>query len=338
MNIFGKNLETEVAIVAEIGVNHEGSVDSASRLLSLAAESGAHAVKFQSYNPKRYISSSDPERLRRVTEFQLSKKDHYRLASEAEKLGIPFFSTPVTEDMVSILDELCPVFKIASGDITFEPVIRAAASTGKKIILSTGCSSTNEIDQAIGWISDEVGIQKLPEHVILMQCVSAYPTPCDEANVLSIPFLSEKYGFVVGYSNHVVGPEACFAAVALGARLLEVHFTDQKSGRSFRDHSISFEPQELSSLVLSVEKIRSSLGKFEKTLQKSEAGNAKLIRKGIVAAQDLPKGTILSQNDLMFARPATEFSSEMIDDVLGRRLVNAVSSGQMIQRENLIDD
>ena len=92
MNIFGKNLETEVAIVAEIGVNHEGSVDSASRLLRLAAESGAHAVKFQSYNPKRYISSSDPERLKRVIKFQLSKEDHYRLASEAEKLGIPFFS------------------------------------------------------------------------------------------------------------------------------------------------------------------------------------------------------------------------------------------------------
>ncbi len=177
MKLFDKDLNREIAVIAEIGVNHEGDVEVASKLVRLAAEAGADAVKFQTFTPARYASASDPARLERVTGFALDEAAHRRLAKEAESHGIAFFSTPVTEDVVPLLDELCSAFKIASGDLTFEPVIRAAASRGKPVVLSTGLGTLEEVDRAVGWVRDEVGEQALAERLVLMHCISAYPTP-----------------------------------------------------------------------------------------------------------------------------------------------------------------
>ena len=238
MNLFGKDLSRDIAIVAEIGVNHEGDPEKAIELLRLAAAAGADAVKFQSYTPARFISADDPERLKRVTSFALDKDAHIALAREAESLGIHFFSTPVTEDWVEFLGSIGSAMKIASGDLTFEPVIRKAARTGLPMIISTGLGEVKEIDRAVSWVSDEIGEDKLSENLALMHCISAYPTPIEQANVLSVPFLADRYNLTVGYSNHVIGLQPCLAAVALGAQLLEVHFTDNKVDREFRDHCV----------------------------------------------------------------------------------------------------
>ena len=187
MKLFGKDLDTEVAIVAEIGVNHEGDVEAASRLIRLAREAGADAVKLQTYTPERYASASDAARLKRVGSFALSEADLRRLARDADALGIPLFSTPLTEDVVPLLASLFPAIKIASGDLDFEPVIRAAAATGKPILMSTGLGTTPEIETAIGWVRAGSGVQELRDRLILMHCVVAYPTPIEQANVLSIP-------------------------------------------------------------------------------------------------------------------------------------------------------
>lgn len=332
MKLFGKNLTKEVAIVAEIGVNHEGDSEAARRLIRLAAEAGADAVKFQTYTPERFAAADDPARLERVGRFGLSTDTHWTLKREADEAGIVFFSTAVTEDVVPLLAELAPVIKIASGDLNFEPVIRAAAGTGKPIIISTGLGTLDEVDQAVGWVRDEVGASVIAERLILMQCVSAYPTPIEEAGVAAIPLMQERYGVTVGYSNHIIGPEACHAAIALGAPLLEVHFTDQKEGREFRDHALSFEPSDLRDLVERAPRIRACLGAPEKTRMPSEASNLDIARKGVVAARDIPGGTVLARDDLMFARPATEFPANQVDRLVGATLAKPLKRGELVRR------
>ena len=338
MNLFGKDLDRNVPVIAEIGINHEGDLDAALKLMRLAREAGADAAKFQTFTPERYASASDPERLEKVRGFDLGKDGFRQLAEEAAKDGFPIFSTAVSEDVVPFLAELFPAIKIASGDIDFEPVIRAAAGTGLPVILSTGVSTAEEVDAAIGWFRDAAATRDIRDRLILMHCVSAYPTPIEEANTLSIPYLAERTGLRVGYSNHIVGPEACLAAVALGACVIEVHFTDCKTGREFRDHALSCDPDDLAGLVEMAPRIRASLGQPGKERQPSELPNLSAVRKGVVAARDLEAGRVLARDDLMFARPADEVPAAEIDSLPGARIKAAVDKGELIRRDNLERD
>ncbi len=338
MRIFGKDLSHEVPLIAEIGVNHEGDPRKAIELIGLAASAGADAVKFQTYTPERYASASDPERLERVTRFCLERGVWAELAAEARRCGIGFFSTPLTEDAVALLDPYCEVFKIASGDLTFEPVIRNAISTGKPVIISTGAANVNEIAQALAWCRDEKGTEDLTETVILMHCVALYPTPVDHANLRSIPFLAETFGLATGYSNHVIEPEAVIAAVALGARVVEVHFTDQRTGRDFRDHELSADPEILESLSGSIARVRAALGTYEKPVTASECDLQPLIRKGLVASRDLPAGTVLTAGDVMYARPATGFDSGRKGEILGKAISAPIAKGEQFNPDMIDGD
>jgi N,N'-diacetyllegionaminate synthase len=330
MKLFGKDLDVDVVFVAEIGVNHEGSVDKALELLRAAAEAGADAVKFQSFTPHRYVTPAESERFKRVSGFQLDVDAHDRLVAEATRLGVCFLSAAISEDWVPYIAAHSEAVKIASGDLNFEPVIRAAARTGRPVILSVGLGTIEEIDRAVGWVRDEVGASLLAERLILLHCITAYPTPIEQANVLNIPYLRDRYGLIVGYSNHVIGPEACYAAAALGAPLFEVHFTDQKEGRTFRDHALSFEGKDLATLIATVKLIRASLGTPGTMRQPAEVGNLASMRKGITAARDLEPGMVLGQADLAFARPQTGFSCIEVDAVLGRKLSAKVPAGHPI--------
>lgn len=333
MKLFGKDLSNDVALVAEIGVNHEGSVDAAFKLLRLAAEAGADAVKFQSYTPERFISAADPARFERVSRFALDEATHRALAAEAETLGVGFFSAAITEDWVPLLAELGEVIKIASGDITFEPVIRAAAETGRKLIISSGASTVDEVDQAVSWVRDVVGDADLPSRLLVMHCVSAYPTPLEQANLLAIPFMAQRYAPVqIGYSNHVIGPEAAIAAVSMGARVVEMHFTDQKEGRDFHDHSLSADARDIAYLADILPKIAAARGTYAKTVQPCEEAMPPIIRKGIVAARDLVAGTVLAEADMMYSRPASEFSSGDYRRLLGARLNVDCAKGHVIAK------
>lgn len=335
MNLFGKDLDSETVFVAEIGVNHEGDIAAAKRMISLAKEAGAHAAKLQSYTPARYATASDPERLKRVTRFSLTEAQHRQLADHARLTELPLFSTPLTEDWVPLLSELFPVIKIASGDITFRPVLSAAARTGKPIILSTGGSTFDEINQAIAWLRDEIGEEALTDRIMILQCTSSYPCPVDEVNLASIPFLAEKTGLRVGFSNHMIGLEACFAAIALGACLIEAHFTDSRSGRSFRDHELSLEPAEFARLVSEAPKWRSMRGRVGKIVQPSEVSVRPAIRKGVIASHALKPGDVLSLQNLAYARPATEFAASELPALIGRRLKVPVGSGELIRKADL---
>jgi N-acetylneuraminate synthase/N,N'-diacetyllegionaminate synthase len=335
LQLFNRNLDRDVAIVAEIGVNHEGDVRAAERLVDLATESGVDAVKLQTYTPARYASASDPERLERVGRFCLDDEAQRHLKAHATKRGIPLFSTALTEDVVPFLAEWSPAIKIASGDLNFEPVIRAACATGKPVIISTGNGTIEEIDDAVAWCRDVLGDRLLPDRLVLMHCVSAYPTPIEQANVLSVPYLKQRYGLTIGYSNHVIETEAVLAAVALGAQVVEVHMTDQRSGRKFRDHALSLEPAELRALVDSIRRVKDSLGRPGKAVQECERPLREIMRKGVVAARNLDAGTVLAQDDLMFARPAVHIPASEMPRLLGRTLVRAVRHGESILREDL---
>ncbi|THJ23524.1 MAG: hypothetical protein CAF45_007525 [Nitrospira sp. CG24E] len=332
MKLFGRDLNRDVVVVAEIGVNHEGDVETAARLIQLAHEAGADAVKLQTYTPERFASMADPVRFQRVTRFCLDRSAHIRLAERAKQIGAVLFSAAITEDVIPLLAELFPVIKVASGDLNFQPIVRGAAASGKPVILSTGNSTVEEIDQALTWCRAEIGDAHIQDRLALLHCVSAYPVPIEQANLLSIPFLRERFGLVTGYSNHVLGSEAVLAAVALGARIVEVHVTDRREGREFRDHAMSFEPPELARLVVSVRKVAASLGKPGKLLQPSELEIRAAMRKGVVAAHDLLAGTVLSKDDLMYARPASEFPAADLPLLLGRRLKVALRGGDLIPR------
>jgi N-acetylneuraminate synthase/N,N'-diacetyllegionaminate synthase len=335
MKLFGKDLDHNVVVVAEIGVNHEGDPEVAARLIDLAAESGVDAVKLQTYTPERYASASDPERLKRVSRFSLDQVVFRRLVTHADRRGIPLFSTALTEDVVPLLAELCPAIKIASGDLTFEPVVRAATATKKPVIISTGNGTVEEIDCAIAWCRDEIGDARLQDRLVLMHCVSAYPTPIEQANVLSVPYLKQRYGLTTGYSNHVIEPEAVLAAVALGAQVIEVHVTDRKVGREFRDHAMSFEPAEVCALVQSIHRVRASLGSVGKIIQECERPLREVIRKGLVAARKLTAGTVLMKEHVMYARPATKISAGELPDILGKTLMRDLGRGELISRQDL---
>lgn len=331
MKLFNQN----ILIVAEIGVNHEGSFDKAIELTYSAAKAGADIIKFQSYSPERFIAAHDVQRRMRVSQFSLNKMNHLALHKLTQELGVQFMSTPVTEDWVEILEPLCPAFKIASGDITFKPVIKKAAQTGKPLIISTGAATIEEIDQAVSWVREEVGQEQLSKRLVLMHCVAAYPAPIEEANLLSIPFLKDRYGLEVGYSNHVLGIEACLAAVALGASVIEVHFTDQKEGRDFRDHALSFDAKDLTQFIDMARKIKKSLGCYDKSVQSCEKDTIPLIRKGVVAAKTLKAGSVLCEEDLMYARPATEFKSCEVSDLIGKVITQDVEEGFLIPKDSI---
>lgn len=325
--------KNSIPVIAEIGVNHEGSFEKAKSLLVLAAESGADFVKFQSYTPERYASASNLERLKRVSKFALTEGQFKELSGLAVDTGVGFLSTPLTEDWVEELKPLVSAFKIASGDLTFKPVIQEAARSGKPLLISTGGATLDEIDQAVEWVRQEVSEENLKEKLTLMHCVSAYPTPIEEANVLSIPFLRERYNLNIGYSNHVMGVEASLAAVSLGASVVEVHFTDQKEGREFRDHALSFDPHDLKTFISMANKIKVSLGAFGKEPQPCEKEGIDLMRKGVVAAKDLRSGDTLTLENLMFARPATGFKSSEIEKLIGKTINQDIKSGCLIPKD-----
>ncbi|OUU29486.1 MAG: hypothetical protein CBB97_02360 [Candidatus Endolissoclinum sp. TMED37] len=325
----------KVYLIAELGVNHEGDVKVAEDVIARLEGSGASAIKLQSFTPERYVSASDKNRLQRVRAFALDLEAHKHLREKAHRSGLDFISTPVSEDWVEPLSELCDALKIASGDIDFAPTIKAAALTDLPVIMSTGTAEIEEVDAAVALFKSVRKVGRIEDHLHLMHCISEYPARIENCNLRSIPFMSERYGLNVGWSNHVIGSLACHAAISLGADIIEVHVTDQKEGREFRDHALSFEPDEISVLVSELNAIKSGLGSLNKAPTLSEKKNTLAFRKGLIFSRDLKSGSIIEEQDIMFARPATHFSSNQKDEVTGRKLCQDVKSGHLIAEELL---
>lgn len=322
-------------IVAEIGVNHEGDENVAIELIRLAAGCGVDAVKFQTYETEHYISTVQPERRERARKFQLSEKTFRLLAETALDCGVLFFSTPFHPKNVDFLDDIVPLFKISSGDLTYLNLIKYVARKGKPLIISTGLGTEEEIRAAVNAVlevSPEAGEKG---DLALMHCIAAYPAPHQELNLGNIQWLQETFGLPTGYSDHSLGIRACELAVAAGAVIIEKHFTYRKENQVFHDHAISADPEEMRQLVKILRAVEEYRGKKIRQRARSEEGMLLHLRRSIGTLVDIPAGKQVQAEWLTYLRPAWGLSPDDFEAVVGKRLRRTVPAGDLIRLEDI---
>ena len=335
------NKSNHVIIIAEAGVNHNGDYDRAVAMIHAAKAAGADYVKFQTAVPELVISSVAPKaeyqkettgaeesQLEMCRKIHLRLEDYAPLAEICREVGIGFMSTPF--DLVSI-DCLAPLgmdyWKIPSGEITNLPYLRKIARKGGKVILSTGMSELCEVEAALEVLEDN-GIGRAD--VALLHCNTQYPTPMCDVNLRAMEQLAALHPGAVGYSDHTVGIEVPVAAVAMGARIIEKHFTLDRNLPG-PDHKASLEPAELASMVSAIRNIELAIGSGEKHVSDSERPNIVVARKSIVAATDIRKGDLLTENNITVKRPGNGISPMKWDAVLGTAAIRDFLADELIE-------
>ena len=324
----------KVLIIAEAGVNHDGDLNQALKLVDMAAEAGADIVKFQSFDARslataeatlaeyQYKGSLEENsdgagaQLALLERLQLSWEDHLALLRHCTDRGIEFFSTAFDLGSLQLLADLgVRRFKIPSGEITNLPLMRRIASFGKDVIVSTGMTELSEVSAAI----ESLEIAGLPkEKITLLHCTTEYPAPIQDVNLHAMGAMASKFDVRVGYSDHTEGVEVAIAAVALGAKVIEKHFTLDKNLPG-PDHRASLEPDDLKLMIDAIRKIETALGSDQKMCTSSEKKNVALVRKSIVAATPIKEGEAFTEENLTVKRPGTGLSPMLWDRVLGRR-------------------
>jgi len=336
MKISSWDLDEDILIVAEIGNNHEGSYALAEEMVGLAAQAGAGAVKFQTIIPDRLVSPSQKDRIRQLERFRLRYDEFEKLSQVAERENVLFLSTPSDIESAQFLNNLVPAFKIASGDNNFFPLIDVIARTGKPIILSSGLTDMEQITITKDFIQGIWREQGINQELAVLHCVASYPAPPREANLLVIEELRDRLGVTVGYSDHTLGIEAAVLSIALGARIIEKHFTLDKDYSDFHDHQLSADPPELALLVERVREAVELLGDSKKRLQDSEKEVADKVRRSIVASRDLNQGTVLQWEDLTWLRPGGGLAPGREAELVGKKLTRFIPAGEYILLKDLV--
>lgn len=318
----------KVFIIAEAGVNHNGSLAIAKELISAAADSGVDAVKFQTFKSGSLVSKSAPKapyqargsgggtQLEMIRPLELGIDAHRELIKYSRSKGLIFISSPFDLDSVGLLAKLgLGIIKIPSGEINNLPYLRRIGSLKKRIILSTGMSDLKEIKMALE-ILVRAGTKK--ENITVLHCNSEYPTPMKDVNLMAMLAIRDKLGVAVGYSDHTLGMEVAIAAAALGASVIEKHFTLDRHMRG-PDHQASLEPDELKRMVKMIRNIETALGSSEKKPTGSEKKNLRIVRKSIVAARPIKKGERFGKGNITTKRPGFGLSPMMWDAVVGKK-------------------
>ena len=326
-------MQKHVTIIAEAGVNHNADPLLAKEMVVAAKEAGADYVKFQTAVPELVISSVAPKASYQKeqmgdgeSQLDMCRKLHFpieyyrELKNYCEEIGIGFSSTPF--DLVSLrfLIELGVDFiKIPSGEITNLPMLREIAAAGLPVILSTGMSTMEEVERAVSILTTPFGSSKAlkRDEITVLQCNTQYPTPYSDVNLLAMPAMGEKLKVKIGYSDHTPGIEVPVAAVALGATVIEKHFTMSRTLPG-PDHKASLEPSELKEMIRQIRNVELALGNPEKTVSQSEKENIEVARKSLVAARDIKKGEKFSTENLAVKRPGNGISPWDIDKVVGK--------------------
>jgi N-acetylneuraminate synthase/N,N'-diacetyllegionaminate synthase len=328
-------------VIAEAGVNHNGSLDLAFQLVDAAIAAGADAVKFQTFIASEVLTTEaakadyqktttgeQESQLEMVKRLELSFGDFRKLKIYCDDQGITFLSTPFDFKSVDFLEGLGVVaFKISSGDLTNHPLLRHVAAKGRPVILSTGMSDMNEVREALAVIQAAGN-----NDVILLQCVTNYPAAAEDINLRAMLSMQSAFDVNVGYSDHTLGIEVALAAVALGACVIEKHFTLDKNFAG-PDHRASLEPHEFKAMVDGIRKVEASLGNGQKVPAASEASNAAVARRSIVAARDIGMGTLITSAEIAFKRPGTGLPPRMADQVLGKTARVDVKAGSLLKLE-----
>lgn len=330
-------------VIAEAGVNHNGSLELALRLVQAAAAAGAEAVKFQTFRAQEVATAAAPKaqyqlartepgqsQLEMLERLELSRDDHLALMARCRELGLMFLSTPFDARSVDLLDSLgLPAFKVPSGEITNLPLLAHIAAKGRPVILSTGMSSLEEVRRAVT-ILQEGGARG----IALLHCVSNYPAQPQDVNLRAMATMAQAFGLPVGYSDHTLGIEVALAAVALGACIVEKHFTLDRNLPG-PDHAASAEPEELKALGRGVRMVEAALGHGRKEPAASEADTRRVARRSLVAAVDIPAGAAIAPTMIAIKRPGSGLAPERLPEVLGRRARAAIASGTLISLEML---
>ncbi|MGH2869710.1 MAG: N-acetylneuraminate synthase family protein [Solirubrobacteraceae bacterium] len=330
-----------VYVIAEIGANHNRDFDVAKRLIDTAAAAGADAVKFQTYSGDRIYSKRTPKisSLQAFSEkpahevmeaISLPRDWQGMLAEHAQSRGIDFFSAPFDHQAVDELHEIgVPLLKIASFEIGDIPLVRHAAATGRPLIISTGMATLGEIEEALEAVRTEGG-----EQVVLLQCTSMYPAPARLINLRAMATMEQAFAVPVGLSDHTTGVAVPIAAAALGAAMIEKHYTLDRTMPG-PDHSFSLEPDELKELVSGVREARQALGDGVKAGPSPEERDDlyRVARRSLVATRDLPRGTVLERHMLTTKRPGLGIAPRELDRVVGRELKVALSEDDILQWE-----
>lgn len=321
----------QVFIIAEAGVNHNGSMENAFRLVDVAAEAGVDYVKFQTFKTENIVSKSaqkaeyqikntenkDETQYQMLKKLELSEEHHIQLIAYCKEKNIQFFSTAFDLDSLQYLKDIgLELVKIPSGEITNLPYLRKAASLFKKVILSTGMATLEEIKGALQ-VFLSAGIPK--ENITILHCNTEYPTPMEDVNLKAMLQIQQEFGTKVGYSDHTLGIEVPIAAVALGATIIEKHFTLDKTMEG-PDHKASLEPKELKAMVKAIRNIEKAIsGSGNKEVTESELKNIAIARKSIVAKRNIEKGELLTEENITVKRPGTGISPMQWDEVIGKR-------------------
>ena len=328
-------------IIAEAGVNHNGDIALAKKLIAAAADAGADLVKFQTFIARNLVSKSapkaeyqknvtDPEESQQemVRKLELSKENHLELIDECNRKGIGFFSTAFDLESVDLLEEFGSKFvKVPSGELTNLPYLRYLTRTGKPVLLSTGMANLGEIEAAINVI-EQAGTPRAK--ITVLHCTTEYPTPMEDVNLRAMVNIGNALGVKVGYSDHTSGIEIPIAAVALGATVIEKHFTLDRNLPG-PDHRASLEPDELKAMVAGIRNIERALGDGIKRPSPSELKNKPIARKSLVAATDIKAGELFSVENLATKRPGTGVSPMLWDEVIGRSAPRDFNEDELIE-------
>ncbi|RJX35544.1 MAG: N-acetylneuraminate synthase [Desulfurivibrio sp.] len=329
MNYFqGKN---GPYIIAEIGGNHEGNMEYARKLTCLAAESGADAVKFQIYTGDSLVNPLlDPDRNKHFKKFELTPEQYIELALLCRKLNVAFMASVWDINAFHYIDPYIGIYKIGSGDLTAFNLLKKAVATGKPLILSTGLATGDEVLASIAFIRQIDSSYITDKKVAILQCTAMYPIPDGDANLNVMHTLARQTGLPVGYSDHTVGMEALETAVAMGAQILEMHFTDTRENKTFRDHQVSATQNEIQQLIEKIKKTRLLQGGYEKKPAPSEIGTGHIhsFRRGVYPARDLRKDTIIQEEDLVTLRPCKGIAASFFYELIGKRLLVDVQKMQ----------
>ncbi len=314
----------DVFLIAEIGGNHEGDIKKARDLMHLAIDSGADAIKFQVYTGNTLVNMyEDPSRVAHFDSFALKDSDYITLAEECRECGADFNASIWNERQIHALDPYLSFYKIGSGDLTAFPLIKTIVSKKKPIVLSTGLSNLNEIKRVIKFIYSLSDLYKQRDMLVIMQCTSMYPIPDKDTNLNVIKVFCDQFPHLIGYSDHTQGSAAVRYALALGAKIIEVHFTDEREGKEFRDHKVSFTPSELREFKKESGYILEMLGDGVKRpmLSEIESGHTVSFRRALYARRDIKAGEIIYEKDIVALRPMHGLCASEIDKIIGKRLL-----------------
>ena len=332
-----------VLIIAEAGVNHNGSIEIAKQLIDKAVEAGVDIIKFQTFKSEKLVSKSakqadyqkknihnsdNDSQLDMLKKLELSDADHKVLIDYCNKKKIKFFSTAFDFESIDYLHSInIGLWKIPSGEITNYPYLKKIAQYGESVILSTGMCEIDDISAALKVLLDN-GLTK--DKISILHCNTEYPTPFKDVNLLAMNELKERFGVRVGYSDHTKGIEVPIAAVALGAEIIEKHFTLDRNMEG-PDHKASLEPHELKAMVSAIRNIELALGTGHKTVSESERKNIAIARKSIVAASNIKQGDLFTDENITVKRPGDGISPMRWEEVLGRKAKRDFAADELIE-------